>query len=85
MSVKNMINLCSLNVNGLQNRERRGRAIEWVKSMKCDIAYFQETHFDQNIENEINFNTDFNVYGILTKKLHHLSVHLIKQFCHFHQ
>jgi hypothetical protein len=31
--------------------------------MKCDIAYFQETHFDQNIENEINFNTDFNVYG----------------------
>ena len=63
MSVKNMINLCSLNVNGLQNREKRGRAIEWVKSMKCDIAYFQETHFDQNIENEINFNTDFNVYG----------------------
>jgi exonuclease III len=31
--------------------------------MKCDIAYFQETHFDQNIKNEINFNTDFNVYG----------------------
>ena len=58
-----MINLCSLNVNGLQNREKRGQAIEWVKSMKCDIAYFQETHFDQNIENEINFNTDFNVYG----------------------
>jgi exonuclease III len=22
---------------------------------------------------------------ILTKKLHHLSVHLIRQFCHFHQ
>ena len=63
MSVKNMINLCSLNVNGLQNREKRGRAIEWVRSIKCDIAYFQETHFDQNIENEINFNTDFNVYG----------------------
>jgi exonuclease III len=63
MSVKNMINLCSLNVNGLQNREKRGQAIEWVKSMKCDIAYFQESHFDQNIENEINFNTDFNVYG----------------------
>ena len=20
-------------------------------------------HFDQNIENEINFNTDFNIYG----------------------
>jgi exonuclease III len=53
MSVKNMINLCSLNVNGLQNREKRGRAIEWAKSMKCDIVYFQETHFDQNIENEI--------------------------------
>jgi exonuclease III len=44
MSVKNMINLCSLNVNGLQNREKRGRAIKWVNSMKCDIAYFQETH-----------------------------------------
>jgi exonuclease III len=63
MSAKNMINLCSLNVNGLQNREKRGRAVEWVKSMKCDIAYFQEMHFDQNIENEINFNTDFNIYG----------------------
>jgi exonuclease III len=63
MSVKNKINLCSLNVNGLQNREKRGRAIEWAKSMKCDMAYFQETHFDQNIENEINFNTYFNVYG----------------------
>jgi hypothetical protein len=47
----------------LQNREIRGRAIEWVKSMKCDITYFQETYFDQNIENEINFNTNFNVYG----------------------
>ena len=53
MSVKNMINLCSLNVNGLQNREKRGRAIEWVKSMKCDIAYFQETHFDQNIARRV--------------------------------
>ena len=31
--------------------------------MKCDIAYFQETYFDQIIENEINFNTYFNVYG----------------------
>jgi hypothetical protein len=29
-----------------------------MKSMKCDIVYFQETHFDQNIENEINFKTD---------------------------
>ena len=53
MSVKNMINLYSLNVNGLQNREKRGRAIEWVKSMKCDIAYFQETHFDQNIARRV--------------------------------
>ena len=63
MSVKNMKNVCSLNVNGLQNWEKRGRAIEWVKSMKCDIAYFQETHLDQNIKNKIYFNTDFNVYG----------------------
>ena len=31
--------------------------------MKCDIAYFQETYFDQHIEHEINFNTDFNIYG----------------------
>ena len=27
MSVKNMINVCSLNVNGLTNREKRGRAM----------------------------------------------------------
>ena len=28
-----------------------------------NIAYFQETHFDQNTENEIHFNAYFNVYG----------------------
>jgi hypothetical protein len=28
------LSMTLLNVNGLQNREKRGRAIEWVKSMK---------------------------------------------------
>jgi exonuclease III len=53
MISKNMINLCSLNVNGIHGREKRNRVVEWIKTQKCSIAYLQETHIDVNIDNEI--------------------------------
>ena len=48
-----MINLCSLNVNGIHGREKRNRVVEWMKTQKCSIAFLQETHLEENIENEI--------------------------------
>ena len=49
---KNMINLCSLNVNGIHGREKRNRVVEWIKTQKCSIAFLHETHLDENIENK---------------------------------
>ena len=50
MSPKNMINLCSLNVNGMHARDKCNRIIEWLKAQKCSVAYLQETHLDEQIE-----------------------------------
>jgi exonuclease III len=57
MISKNMIILCSLNVNGIHGREKRNRVVEWIKTQKCSIAFYQETHLDENIENEIKNKT----------------------------
>ena len=57
-----MINLCSLNVNGIHGREKRNRIVEWIKTQKCSIAFLQETHLDENIENEIKNKTNFAIY-----------------------
>jgi hypothetical protein len=54
MISKNMINLCSLNVNGIHGREKPNRVVEWIKT--------QETHLDENIENEIKNKTNFAIY-----------------------
>ena len=62
MISKNMINLCSLNVNGIHGREKRNRVVEWIKTQKCSIAFLQETHLDENIENEIKNKTNFAIY-----------------------
>ena len=57
-----MINLCSLNVNGIHGREKRNRVVQWIKTQKCSIAFLQETHLDEHIENEIKNKTNFAVY-----------------------
>ena len=56
-----MINLCSLNVNGMHSKEKRKRVIEWVKTHVCSIAFLQETHIDENIEKEIQNNSKFEI------------------------
>ena len=40
MISKIMINLCSLNVNGIHGKEKRNRVVEWIKTQKCSIAFF---------------------------------------------
>jgi exonuclease III len=62
MISKNMINLCSLNVNGIHGREKRNRVVEWIKTQKCSIVFLQETHLDENNENEIRNKTNFAIY-----------------------
>ena len=62
MTSKNAINLYSLNVNGMHLKEKRNRVIEWIKAQKSLITFLQETHFDVNIENYLNHNSDYDVF-----------------------
>ena len=62
MTSKNAINLCSLNVNGIHLKEKRNRVIEWIKAQKSLITFLQETHFDVNIENDLNHKSDYDVF-----------------------
>jgi hypothetical protein len=41
MTSKNAINLCSLNVNGINLKEKRNRVIEWFKAQKSLINVMQ--------------------------------------------
>ena len=63
MSMKNLINLCSLNVNGINSREKRNRVIEFLNSQKCSIAYLQETHINDQIETEVRNTSNFDIYS----------------------
>lgn len=58
----NDIHICSVNVKGLRNKEKRLRFYEWVKRQKCDIIYMQETHFDINIENDMKIESNFDYF-----------------------
>ena len=49
MGSNNLIDLCSLNVNGMHSKEKRNRVIECVKTHVCSIAFLQETHIDEHI------------------------------------
>ena len=62
MTSKNAINLCSFNVNGKHLKEKRNKVIEWIKAQKSLITFLQETHFDVNIENYLNHNSDYDVF-----------------------
>ncbi len=39
-----MLNLLSLNINGLNDRTKRTALVDWLKCMKVDVACLQETH-----------------------------------------
>ena len=61
MTSKNAINLCILNVNGINLKEKRNGVIEWIKAQKSFKTFLQETHFDVNIENDLNHKSDYDV------------------------
>ena len=47
---ENIIHLISLSVQGLRDNRKRTRFIQWLNNQKTDIAFLQETHFTDNIE-----------------------------------
>ena len=42
------LHLCSLNCQGLGQKEKRQRLFQWAKNQKTHILYAQETHFTKN-------------------------------------
>lgn len=51
------IHICTINVQGLRDKQKRQRFYEWVKNQKCDIIFIQESHFDKQLENELKQET----------------------------
>ena len=42
------ISLCSYNVRGLGNANKREHIFTWLKNKQFDICLLQETHFEKN-------------------------------------
>jgi len=49
----NILHTCSINTNGLQQPEKRQRLIQWSKQQQCNILLMEETHFSQNVLNQL--------------------------------
>lgn len=56
------VKFCTLNVNGLQKRDKFFRVEEWFKNMKAHICFLQETHFTESVLTDINNLSKFNFY-----------------------
>ena len=57
-----IVNFSSLNVNGIKCKAKRDRVIEWIKTQRCSICFLQETHFNNDIENDIKQFTDYDIF-----------------------
>ena len=42
---KTMVKLCSFNVKGLGNKEKRRTIFQWFKDKNVDICFIQEAHY----------------------------------------
>ena len=42
------LHLCSLNCQGLGQKEKRQRLFQWAKNQKTHILFAQEAHFTEN-------------------------------------
>ena len=56
------IHLCTANVKGLRDKEKRLRLYEWINNQKCNIMFIQESHFDKEIEESIKLKTNSKIY-----------------------
>lgn len=78
------LHICSLNCQGLGNKEKRQRLKEWSKCQKENILFLQETHFTKEIvptlENEFETENIFHSFG--TKSCRGVSILIKKKLNH---
>ena len=51
--IKNL-HICTANVKGLRDKQKRYRFYEWIKNQKSQITFIQESHFDTALESVIS-------------------------------
>ena len=56
------IHICSVNCQGLGNKEKRLRLKEWAKHQKCDIIFIQERHFTEKLEKDLMLEFRENIF-----------------------
>lgn len=56
------IHVCSVNVKGLRDKQKRYRFYEWTKNQKCNLVFIQETHFDNELEKYLATESEFNFF-----------------------
>jgi exonuclease III len=55
----NIINVCTLSVNGLQMKDTQRRLLQWKKNINCSIVFLQETHFNNESRCFIEEQSDY--------------------------
>jgi len=62
MSKYNIINLCTLNGNGLQMKGKQRRLLQWIKNQNCSIVFLHETHFNNESQCFIAEQSDYQCF-----------------------
>ena len=79
--MNDILHICSLNCQGLRQKEKQKRVNLWLKNQKCNIMYMQETHFTESMEKNLYDEFNCSIYhnfgssqakgvSILIKKRH---------------
>ena len=79
------LHLCSLNCQGLGQKDKRQRLIQWGNKQKSNILFLQETHFTNEIINNLNreFSEQMYMYHSFgTKQSKGVSIFIKKNFTH---
>ena len=58
----NIINFCTLNVNGMQMKDKQRRLLQWIKNQNCSIVFLQETHFNNESKCFIEEQSDYQCF-----------------------
>ena len=59
----NNLHICTANVKGLRDKQKRLRLYQWIKNQKCKIFFIQETHFNTSLENALTIESDHSYYS----------------------
>ena len=63
------IHLISLNCQGLGDKRKRGRLIQYLNEQKSQIVFLQETHFTENVKLSLSSEfTDWDLYHSLVNQ-----------------